>query len=126
MTSYDQLDAFKACHELAIRAYRIAEGLDERDPELAAALWGAALHASGRIARGAGFRNRRMFAFCLDRTLAALSEVGYDLTMARGLDLLTEEVCRELESLRGRAVFYTTKLILALTGNPGGEQEVPR
>ena len=82
--------------------------------------------ASGRIARGAGFGNRRMFAFCLDRTLGALSELGYHLNMAQTLNVLPEETVRELESLRGRAVFYTTKLILSLMGNGGHEQESPR
>jgi four helix bundle protein len=121
--AYEQLDAFRVCHELALRTYRVAEQLDERDPALAAELWSAALFASGRIARGAGFGSRRMFAFCLDRTLGALSELGYYLTMARTLDLVTEETVRELEGLRGRAVFYTTKLILSLTADPGAGSE---
>ena len=119
MPAYEELDAFKVCNELAIRTYRCAEQLDERDPELAAQLWSAALSASGRIARGAGFASRRMFAFCLDRTLAGLSELGYHLQMARTLDLVTEETVRELESLRGRAVFYTTKLLSSLVEDPG-------
>jgi four helix bundle protein len=114
MQAYEQLDAFRVCHELTVRAYRAAEQIDERDPELAAQLWSAALIASGRIARGAGFGNRRMFAFCLDRTLGALSEVGYHLNLARALNLVKEETQRELESLRGRAVFYTTKLLTSL------------
>lgn len=123
MRAYDQLDAFRVCHELALRVYRVAEQLDERDPGLAAQLWSAALFASGRIARGAGFGSRRMFAFCLDRTLGALSELGYHVTLARTLDLMTEETARELDGLRGRAVFYTTKLLLGLHGDPEGETE---
>ncbi len=114
MLAYEQLDAFRVCHELALRAHRAAEQIDERDPELAAQLWTAALIASGRIARGAGFGSRRMLALCLDRSLGALAEVGYHLKMARALDLMTEETERELESLRGRAVFYTTKLLSGL------------
>ncbi len=125
MPAYEELDAFKVCHELAIRTYRCAEQLDERDPELAAQLWSAALFASGRIARGAGFGSRRMFAFCLDRTLAALSELGYHLQMARTLDLVTEETVRQLKSLRGRAVFYTTKLLMSLIEDPGAGRLPP-
>jgi len=114
MPAYEQLDAFRVCHELALRVYRTAEQIDKRDPELAVQLWSAALIASARIARGVGFRNRRMFAMCLDRTLAALAEVGYHLNVARTLDLLTEGTQQDLESLRGRAVFYTTKLLTTL------------
>ena len=125
MLAYEELDAFKVCHELALRTYREAERLNERDPELAAQLWSAALFASARIARGASFGRRRMFAFCLDRTLGALSELGFHLKMARTLDLVTEESARELEGLRGRAVFYTSKLILDLTEDPGEASEEP-
>lgn len=119
MRAYEKLDAFRLCHELALRTYRVAEQLDERDPDLAAQLWSAALMASGRIARGAGFANRRMFALCLDRTLGALAELGYHLKIARALELMTDETERELESLRGRAVFYTRKLLGELLGDPG-------
>jgi four helix bundle protein len=122
MLAYEQLDAFKVCHELALRVYRVAEQMDERDPELAVQLWSAALCASSKIARGAGSRNRRLFQFCLDRSLCALSEVGYHLTMAHALDLVTEETRRELDGLRGRAVFYTSKLLLGLVEDPGTEE----
>ncbi len=43
---------------------------------------GPPLIASSRIARGAGFRQRRLFAACVDRTLGALSEIAYHLEMA--------------------------------------------
>ena len=120
MQAYEQLDAFRVCHELAQRSYRVAEQLGERDPELAAQLWSAALVASSRIARGAAFRNRRMFGLCLDRTLGALSEVGYHVTVARTLKLMSETTATEIESLRGRAVFYTTKLLMGLHKDPEG------
>ncbi len=125
MLAYEELDAFKVCQDLALRTYREAERLNERDPELAAQLWSAALFAPARIARGAGLGKRRRFACCLDRTLGALSELGYHLKMARTLDLVPEESARELEGLRGRAVFYTSKLILDLTEDPDEAGEEP-
>jgi four helix bundle protein len=125
MQAFEQLDAYKVCHELALRSYRVAKQLDERDPELAAQLWSAALVASSRIVRGAAFRNRRMFGLCLDRALGALSEVGYHVTTARTLDLLSETTASELESLRGRAVFYTTKLLIGLHRDPEGGTHPP-
>jgi len=122
MQAYEQLDAFRVCHELALRIYRAAEQIEKRDPELAAQLWSAALIAAGRIARGSGTGNKRMFALCLDRTLGALAEIGHDLKMARIMDLTPEETERELESLRGRAVFYTTKLLTGLWDEPEEER----
>ena len=48
-----------------------------------------------------------MFWAAADRSLAALSEIAYHLNMADGLSLLSKEDHQRLESLRGRAVFYT-------------------
>lgn len=59
-----------------------------------------------------------MFVMSLDRTLGALAEVGYHLNIARTLDLVTEGTQQELESLRGRAVFYTAKLLTTLSEQP--------
>lgn len=114
MSSYEDLDAFKACHQLTLAVHRCNEKLEERDVEVAAQLWSAALVASSRIARGSGFRNRRMFAACVDRTLGALAELSSHLELALELDLISEEDHRELESLGGRALFYVMKLALSL------------
>src|SRR3989449_10552372 len=73
--------------------HRLAEKLEERDATLSGHLWAAALCASSRIARGSAFRNRRMFAACVDRTLSALSEISYYLDMGR-----SEEHTSELQS----------------------------
>lgn len=115
---YEHLDAFKVCHELTLRVHDVVQSLEERDPELAAQLWLAALWATGRIARGAGFRSRRMFALCLNRTLGALSEMGYHLNLALTMSLVSEQTHRSLESVRGRAVFYTIKLLTSLQTEP--------
>lgn len=119
MHPYEDLDAFKACHELTLRVYRVVDQMGEKDPELGAQLWSAALFASARIARGAAFSNRRLFVLCLERTLAALSEIAYHLGVAGAINLVSEEDHRELESLRGRAVFYTMKLLTQLISDPG-------
>jgi four helix bundle protein len=111
MRSFEELDAFKVSHELTLALHRIVDQLRTRDAELAGQLWHAALIATGRIARGAGCGNRRMFALCLNRSLGALDEINYLLQLARLMDLLPEEAHRELESLRGRANFYVMKLL---------------
>lgn len=125
MPRYDQLDAFKACEQLTLAVHRTVEQIQERDSELAGELWLAALIASSRIARGVGFGNRRMFATALDRSLGALSEIGYHLNLARVMDLVSQETHAQLEALRGRATFYTTKLLFSLQVDPGTGSEPP-
>lgn len=123
---YEDLDAFKACHQLTLAAYRVTKKLEERDPELAAQLWAASLMASSRIARGSGVRNRRMYALCVDRTLGALSEIAYHVEMAHTLDLIAEADRQEMESLGGRALFYAMKLALSLEADPAAGSEPER
>lgn len=125
MGSFEQLDAFKVSHELTLAVHRRIDQIQARDAELAGQLWQAALIATSRIARGAGSGNRKMFAVCLDRSLGSLGEIGYLLELASVMGVLTEEVHRELESLRGRASFYLMKLLLASPTDPdrGGGSE---
>ncbi len=84
MAAYEDLDAFKACHELTLAVHKVVEGFEENDPELSVQLWAAALCASSRIARGSGFRNRKMAWAAVDRSVSALAEMSYDLEMAYG------------------------------------------
>src|SRR2546422_4029061 len=116
VSAYEDLDAFKSCHQLTLAVHRLAEKLEERDATLAGHLWAAALCASSRIARGSGFRNRRMFAACVDRTLAALSEISYYLDMGHAMGLISKEEHQEIESLGGRALLYSMKLVMSLAG----------
>ncbi len=125
MSAYEDLDAFKACHQLTLAVHRLAESLEERDATLGGHLWAAALCASSRIARGSGFRNRRMFAACVDRTLSALSEISYYLEMGHAMGLISKEERQELESLGGRALFYSMKLVMSLAGGGPNETEPP-
>ncbi len=114
MSTYEDLDAFKACHQLTLAAHRVTVTLEERDAELAGRLWSAAIVASSRIARGSGYHDRRMFRACVDRTAAALAEFEAYLELARELDMIPAEGHRELESLGGRALFYVMKLAMSL------------
>src|SRR2546422_4606676 len=81
VSAYEDLDAFKACHQLTLAVHRLAGKLEERGATLSGDLWAAALCTSRRIARGAAFRNRRMFAACGGRTPPALSPDSYYLHM---------------------------------------------
>src|SRR5207247_966385 len=121
VSAYEDLDAFKACHQLTLAVHRLAEKLEERDATLSGHLWAAALCASSRIARGSAFRNRRMFAACVDRTLSALSEISYYLDMGYAMGLISKEDRQEIESLGGRALFYSMKLVMSLAGGSPDE-----
>jgi four helix bundle protein len=125
MSAYEDLDAFKACHQLTLAMHRVKEKLEERDADLAGQLWAAALIASSRIARGSGFRNRRMFTACVDRTLGALAEISYHLEMGRTMGLISKTDHRELESLGGRALFYAMKLAVSLGPDPAAGSAPP-
>jgi hypothetical protein len=103
----------------------VVEALQARDPALAAALWTAALRAPTRIARSTAFSRPRVVALCLDRTMGALAELSYHLSLARAMGLVSDDDHREIESLRGRAVFYTMKLLTSLFREPGWEDESP-
>ena len=65
--------------------------------------------------------NRRMFAACVDRTLAALSEISYYLDMGYAMGLIPKEEHQEIESLGGRALFYSMKLVMSLAGGSPNE-----
>jgi len=122
MSTFEDLDAFKACHQLTLAVARVKPRLEERDGELAARLWSTGIVASSRIARGSGFRNTKLFRPCVDRTAAALAEFGAYLELARELEMISAEDHRELESLGGRALFYVMKLAVSLEtpNNPQG------
>src|SRR5437016_11074614 len=125
VSPYEELDAFKACHQLTLAVHRVVETLEERDAALAEQLWAAALCASSRVARGSGFRNRRMFAACVDRTLAALAEISFYLEIGCAMDLISKAYRQELESLGGRALLYSMQLVTSLAGGSPSETGPP-
>ena len=53
----------------------------------------------------------------MDLALGYLIELGYLLQRGEETGLLTGVRRRELDAVRGRAVFYTTKLFVSLTEN---------
>jgi four helix bundle protein len=114
MTSFKDLDAFQACHQLTLAAHRIGGKIGEHNTHLASRLQAAAIVAASRIARGSGFRNPRMFSQCVDRTAAALAEFAAYLELAHELEYLPADDHHELETLGGRALFYVMKLAMSL------------
>lgn len=76
------------------------------------------IESSRGIARGTTFQNRRLFAFCLNRSISALEEIGYYLGLADGLGLINRDSGKRLEDLRARANFYVTKLLFSIREPP--------
>jgi len=124
MTSFKDLDAFQACHQLTLAAHRIGMKIGEHDKHLASRLQAAAVVAASRIARGAGSRSNRVFSGCVDRTACALAEFAAYLDLARDLDFLPADDHHELEALGGRALFYVSKLRVSL-GPPASTETSP-
>src|SRR2546428_12583245 len=121
VSACEEWAACRAGHALTLAVHRLAEKLEGRDATLSGHLWAAALCTSSRIARGSAFRNRRMFAACVDRTLSALSEISYYLDMGYAMGLISKEDHQEIESLGGRASFYSMKLVMSLAGGSPDE-----
>lgn len=111
--SYRDLDAFKVSQELTLAIHRSLEGLKERDPSMASQLWQTALTVTSRIARASVFQSRPRFAYSLNSSLAALSQIEYYLNLCNGLNLMDRDTCKQLEGLRARANFYVTKLLFS-------------
>jgi four helix bundle protein len=113
MRSYKSLDSWKACHALTLGLYQATKPLLEQDPELAERLRLAALLSACKLARGAGTGNRTVMRQCAEQSAGHLAEVGYQLELARVLDLIPPDACQRLDALRGRAAFYLWKELLA-------------
>jgi len=119
MVAYEKLDAWKAAHELGLVVWQMterwsgAEGAWFRDE-----LRTVALTAPLRIVHGAGRLRNSAFQRYVDMALGYLMELHYLFRRAEALGLLSTRQRRELDGLRGRAVFYTTRLFVSLASTP--------
>lgn len=114
MMAYEKLDAWKGCHALVLAVHKFTDNKIDQDPRLIMRLRYIALRAAGKLAFGSGTRNRRMFQRAAERSAGYLSEFAYHLAFARVMGLLSEENCKRLDALRGRAAFYTFQLLEGL------------
>ena len=115
MLVYEKLDAWKAAHELGLAVWRVteewsgAEGTRMRDE-----LRSIAITAPLRIAHGTGRLVNKSYQRYVDMALGYLMELHYLLRRCEELGVLSPPRRRELDGLRGRAVFYTTRLYVSL------------
>jgi 23S rRNA-intervening sequence protein len=114
MMDYEKLDAWKACHALALAVYEATHGKSKRDPQLIGAMRRNSLLAASKLAFGCGTRHRKLFLLATHRATGYLSTFAYDLSLCRVMTVLPHDVCTRLDALRGRASFYAGQLLESL------------
>lgn len=122
MTSYECLDAWRVCHELALAVYRATDRFsgDARDHHLER-LRLAAILAPAKLAHGSARPSRRVFQRFVETALGYLVEVAYYIRLGRERAIFGQEDAQQLTALRGRATFYTWKLYVSLAPSPDTE-----
>lgn len=115
MLAYEKLDSWKVCHELVLATYRVTgHVLADDEDDVLRRLRRCALRSAGTLAFGAGAGDERQLRISAMRTLMWLSEYSYVLQLVKSWHLLRESDCANLDALRGRGAFYTTRLLLSV------------
>ena len=125
---YEKIDAWKACDALVKAVFDATKEIESRDPELLGHICRNSLRAAVKLAYGCGTQNRKMLVMSVQRSAGYLSAFAYNISLARVMGVLSEDVCTRLEALRGRASFYTWQLFETLLTPPAGESaggEIP-
>lgn len=117
MMTFEKLDAWRVCTDLYIAMRKATEPLLETEPDLALRLRFVTLRAPCRIARGTGSGRAAALVAGAGAALNYLSECGFLLGIARVVEAMPEETWCGLDALRGRAAFYTGKIVFG--GPPG-------
>ncbi len=111
MSSYKDLRAWQACHELFLAIHHITEywpGAEQY--ELTRQVRRAAWSAASNIVEGTAKRGSSELARYLDMSNGSLAEVGYGIRAAIDLGFLTTDQASRLQSLHVQA----SKLTFAL------------
>jgi len=111
MRPYEQLRAWKACHELFVLLFGVTSNWPAGERYgMTAQIRRAALSAGSNIAEGVVKHSAREFARFLDMALGSLSEVSYRLLAARDVGVAKDEELEQLEQLRDKASRLTWRL----------------
>ncbi len=115
MKRYKNLIAWQRCHELALAIYRATEIWPATERYgLTAQIRRAAASAPTNIAEGSAKRGKAEFRRFLDISLGSLSEVSYQLELARDLGFLREADWQAIEAARDAAGRVTWLLYRSL------------
>jgi four helix bundle protein len=111
MMSYEKLDCWQGCHALALETYERTDELLKRDEDLALRLRACAIRAGARLAFGDSSGSERYRFSATFSAMGYLAEFDYLLKLAHTLGLVSEETRAALDALRGRAWFYTARML---------------
>jgi four helix bundle protein len=115
MSSFDNLEAFKAGYQVGLAVYLSTEHWPKREMfGLSAQARKAAFSISLNIAEGSTKRGTRELRRFLDISLGSLAELEVILRMARDLGLTADEEIIDLEKMRATAGRLTWRLYQAI------------
>ena len=112
-------DSWKSCHALVIAVFEGTRDYKGAEKRLIGRLGYSAMRAAGRLAFGKGTRNRKMFVHATAQASGFLSQFQYYLSLVRVIEALPDELCSQLDALRGRASFYVGQLFESLLSGRG-------
>lgn len=113
---HEGLEAWAACHDLALAIYRITSKWPTHEQYgLTSQGRRAAYSASANIAEGSAKKGSREFCRFLNISLGSLAELSYVLLLARDPGYIQREEWGELEALRDHAGRLTWGLYRSLS-----------
>ena len=119
VTPFERLDAWQACHELALAVYRATDDFSKYERYgIVSQTRRAASSILANIAEGCAKRGSREFRRFLDIALGSMSELTYALLFAREIGILSKEKWQELDSIRERAGRLTWRLYETMASRP--------
>lgn len=116
---FEKQDAWKSCHALAVAVLSDTRDGNADDTLLSRLRW-CAMRSAAKIAFGTGTGNRRMFRNAVSMSAGYLGEFAYYLTLAEIAQTVPQDTRQRWDALRGRASFYTWRLLDELTAPGGG------
>lgn len=104
MMPFERLEAWRACHLLALATYRVTAGFPDTERYgLIVQMRRAAVSAASNIAEGSAKRGPRELRRYLDIALGSLAELCYQIRLSKDLAYISAGQFAELEAQRSTA-----------------------
>src|SRR2546427_10541591 len=115
MPSFEGLEAWKRCHELALAVYQATKAFPKSELYgLTSQARRAAFSVAANVVEGSAKRGPKEFRRYLDIALGSLTELRYALLFSRDAGLFTREQWEPLDELRRWAGFLLWRLYRSL------------